>query len=64
MLLNYANYSRLNVNMLGGGGGDLYAHLMSTRIFTLIMYKNIHTGSEYYEANDYVYNLDLLIMLN
>jgi hypothetical protein len=49
------------VNMIGG---DLYAHLTSTRIFTLIMNKNIHTDSKYYEANDYGHNLDLLIISN
>jgi len=27
------------VNMIGGGGGDLYDHFMSTGIVTMIMHK-------------------------
>jgi hypothetical protein len=42
-VLKYANYSRLN-------SGDLCDHLMSTRIFTLVMNK-IFMNPENYEAS-------------
>ena len=42
----------------GGGQGDLYDHLMSTRILTMIMIKVNHIGPEKYEANGYGLDLD------
>ena len=42
----------------------VYNHLMSTRIFTLIMSKEILRSSENHEENGYRHNLDLLIILH
>ena len=41
-------------------GGDLYDHLMSTRILHFVSELDIHMSFENYEANGYSLNLDLL----
>ena len=46
--------SILNIN----GGGDLYDHLMRSRICTYDYDKDIHMSSENYEATGYRHNLD------
>ena len=47
----------------GGAAGQLYNHLMSTRIFTLIMNKLFILSSENYEEIGYGLDLDLLTIL-
>ena len=52
--------------MIGEGGGeegDLYDHLMSTRIFIFGDEENIYMSSKNYETNGYVHDLELLINL-
>ena len=48
---------------LGGGGGVIYVHTTRKRIFTVIIYFDVHIGSEYYEENGYGCSLDLLMTL-
>ena len=54
---NMLNFLSSIVNMIGV---DLLDHLTSTRIFTLILMRMI---SKYHEANDYVHDLESLIIL-
>ena len=50
------------VNMVvGGGGEDLYDHLMNTLIFLLNDQWDIHMSFKNYEVNRYKDDLDLLI---
>ena len=44
-------------------GGDLYEHLISMNIFTLIMNKILNTSSENYEESGYNLTSDLLTIL-
>ena len=55
----FVNHSRLNSQH---NWGDLYDHLMSKRIFTLIIIEDIHMSSKNYEENGYSHDLDLLII--
>ena len=43
--------------------GDLYDHLMSTSILTLVMKKDVHATSKEYDESGYGHDLDLLIIL-
>ena len=40
--------------------GDLYDHLMSTRIFIMMMSKNIHMSTKNYAESGYGLKLDML----
>ena len=44
-------------------GEDVYDHLMSMQIFTLVMKKYILMSSIYYEESGYNLNLNLLTIL-
>lgn len=53
-----------NKNGVGlGGEASLYGHLMNTRIFTLILDKRMNVSSRNYEANSYMCDLDVLIIM-
>lgn len=56
MLINLGSI----VNMIWG---DIYDHLMSTRIVTLMKNK-VSISSEKHEANGYEHNLDVLIVFH
>ena len=47
------------VNIFGG----VYDHLLTTRIFTLLIIINICMSSKHYEENGYGLDLDLLTIL-
>ena len=56
------NHLGSTANIIGGREGELYDHLMSTKIFTLLMTK-IHMSSKHYEECGYGLHSDLLTIL-
>jgi hypothetical protein len=57
MCLKYEYHSRVNSQH---NWGDLYAHSMNTKNFTLITKKDIQVSSGKYEESGYGLDLDLL----
>lgn len=54
-------FNKIGVGLVGEA--SLYDHLINTRILTLIMDKRMNPSSKNYEANGYMHDLDVLIIM-